>query len=78
MHLNNYIPVLVERSARIAAHKYMLNGVNLSKDKKIVQRTYRRKMNIEMYLIINGFKDVYEFDDSPSHYSCKLTDRDVW
>lgn len=77
MHTNNYVPVIVQRSARTAAHLHCQDKVTLSKLKKIVHRSYRHRMNVEMHRITQGFIDPYEYNDSTA-YSCRLTAWDVW
>lgn len=74
---NNFVPVIVQRGARIAAHKHCWDKVNISQWKKVVHRAYRHHMNIEMHKITQGFVDPYEYDDS-APYACRLTAWDVW
>lgn len=76
MHINNIIPVIVERSARIAAHRKMCDMVSISYEKKKVHRAYRRRVSIELHKITIGLVDSYEYDDSPAPYQ-KLTSRDI-
>ena len=77
MHTNNFVPVIVERSARRAAHRGCWDKISISDDKKRAHRSYRHRMNIEMHKITLGFIDPYEYNDS-APYACRLTSWDVW
>lgn len=77
MHINNFVPVIVERSARRAAHRGCGDRVSISKDKKKAHRSYRHRINIEMHKLALGFIDLYEYDDS-ALYACRLTSWNVW
>lgn len=73
---NNYVPTIVERSARRAT-RYICGGSRAMRYyKKEAHRSYRRMMSMHLYSIVRGEIDPEEYNDEPGH--CKCTSWDIW
>jgi len=77
MHRNNYIPTIVERSARRATRIVCNGPARLTSFKAMVHRAYRRKMKMQMHEIICGNLDSEEYDDTATG-NCRCTAWDIW
>ena len=67
---NNFVPTIVERSARQATR--IVSGGNraIRWHKKNSHRSYRRMMKSHLHEIILGSIDFEEYDDSPGKLKC--------
>lgn len=73
---NNYVPTIVERSARRAT-RYVCSGErSMRYYKKSCHRSYRRMMNQQLNDITSGYIDPDDYNDEPGH--CKCTSWDIW
>jgi hypothetical protein len=73
---NNYVPTIVERSARRAT-RYVCGGDRRMRYyKKASHRSYRRMMNQQLNDIASGYIDPDKYNDEPGH--CKCTGWDIW
>jgi hypothetical protein len=72
---NNFIPTIIARSARRAAHFLAGDKISLTYYKSLMNRTYRHKMKLQMQAIVKGRIDADsdEYDDSAK----RLTGWDV-
>lgn len=77
MHTTNQVPSIVERSARIANHIGLRDGLRLASRKASAHRAYRRKMNSQMHQIVTGDLCPYEYDET-AHGPIRLSSWDVW
>jgi hypothetical protein len=73
---NNYVPTIIERSARRATRRICGGDRALRYFKKSSHRSYRRMMNQQLSDITSGYIDVEDYNDEPGH--CKCTSWDIW
>jgi hypothetical protein len=73
---NNFVPTIVERSARKATRYVKVRPRTMSYFKKSAHRSYRRMMNIQLHSISNGKINSEDYNDSPGH--CRCTACDIW
>ncbi len=73
---NNYVPTIVERSARRATRYVCSGGRSMRYYKKSCNRSYRRMMNQQLNEISSGYIDPDDYNDEPGH--CKCTSWDIW
>ena len=74
---NNYVPTIVEKSARRST-RYVCSGErSMRYYKKAAHRGYRRVMNQRLHDIAFGYVDPDEYNDSPPK-SCTCTSWDIW
>jgi hypothetical protein len=77
MHRNNYVPTIIEKSARRATRMVCSGTRTMTYFKKAAHRAYRRRMSMHLHDITMGNIDAEEYDDSaPS--SCRCTAWDIW
>lgn len=72
---NNYVPTIVERSARRATRIVCSGERSMRWYKKSCHRAYRHMMNQHLHDIANGSVDAEEYNDEPGH--CKCTSWDI-
>jgi hypothetical protein len=73
---NNYVPTIVERSARRATRHVCSGDRAMRYYKKFAHRSYRRMIRFHLYSISSGYVDPEEYNDEPGH--CRCTSWDIW
>ena len=73
---NNYVPTIVERSARRATRYICGGGRAMRYYKKSAHRSYRRMMAIQLHDISRGQIDPEEYNDERGH--CRCTGWEIW
>ena len=76
MHRNNYVPTIIEKSARRATRIVCSGERSMRYYKKAAHRAYRHRMNTHLHDIIVGNVDPDEYDDT-APYSCRCTSWDI-
>jgi len=72
---NNYVPTIIERSARRATRIVYSGERSMRYYKKACHRSYRRMMNQHLNDITSGYIDAEEYNDETGH--CRCTSWDI-
>ena len=72
---NNYVPTIVERSARRATRIVCSGEKHMRYYKKAAHRAYRHMMNQRLHDITTGKTDSEEYNDDRGH--CRCTGWDI-